>query len=155
MEMVWWHWALIGFGCLLAELAFPAFVMVWFGIGGLIVMLALLALADMPLDAQIFLWIASSVAMTFAWFRFFKDKAPLALTGRASAAVLGEVGLMIEAAAPFKEGRVRFQKPIVGSDTWTCLADQELAIGTRVRVTRIEGNKVVVESVAEKQGESL
>lgn len=146
--MIWWHWALVGFGFALAELAYPAFVMLWFGLGGLLVMLALLVVPDLSLEIQLFLWVISSCIMTYLWFRFFKNKAPRTLDGQAQAAIIGEAGLIIKRVAPFSPGKVRFQKPVIGSEVWDCMADQELEVGTRVRVIRVEGNKIQVEPVA-------
>ena len=39
MQPEWWHWAVAGIVLILAELAVPAFVLVWFGLGALIVAL--------------------------------------------------------------------------------------------------------------------
>ncbi|WP_409457121.1 NfeD family protein [Pseudomonas oryzihabitans] len=35
---------------------------------------------------------------------------------------------------------MRFQKPILGSEEWPCLADAEIAAGERVRLLAFEGN---------------
>ncbi|MDD5177240.1 MAG: hypothetical protein PHQ05_12550 [Sterolibacterium sp.] len=37
MQLDWWQWAVAGIALILAELAVPAFVLVWFGLGGLVV----------------------------------------------------------------------------------------------------------------------
>jgi hypothetical protein len=34
---------------------------------------------------------------------------------------------------------VRFQKPVMGSDVWPCLADEVIAAGERVRVLAVDG----------------
>jgi membrane protein implicated in regulation of membrane protease activity len=151
-SMDWWVWALIGFGGLLAELVFPAFVLIWFGLGGLAVMLVALVLPDLGFEAQIFLWVLLSAALTFAWFRFFKKGLPKSLVGQASH-LLGEVGLLSEAVAPFKRGKVRFQKPMLGSDQWDCIANEEIAAGTRVKIVSIDGNMIVVTKTEEKTEE--
>ncbi len=145
MTLLWWHWALIGFGFALAELAFPAFVMLWFGLGGLLVMLALLLIPDLPIEIQLALWVVSACVMTYLWFHFFKNKAPRTLTGQAQAELIGEIGIVVARIAPFAPGKVRFQKPIIGSEVWDCLAETDLAVGARVRVSRVEGNKILVE----------
>ncbi len=36
MEMEWWQWAVAGIVLVLAELAVPAFVLIWFGLGALV-----------------------------------------------------------------------------------------------------------------------
>lgn len=147
IELLWWHWALLGFGLMLAELVVPAFFLIWFGLGGLLVMLALLAMPDMSMTAQILLWTITSLAMMIVWFRVFKRGDYKSLIGRASVNLVGEVGLIAESVAPFKTGKVRFQKPIVGSDLWNCTAQEEIIAGTRVRVESVEGNTVNVKKL--------
>ncbi|MCL2469688.1 MAG: NfeD family protein [Alphaproteobacteria bacterium] len=146
----WWHWVVIGVGFLLAELIVPAFVLFWFGLGSFLVMVAVLVMPALPLAAQLSIWGLSSLLMLFLWFRVFKRDAHKSLVGRASAALEGEEGLIVERVAPFKAGKVRFSRPIVGSDIWTCMADQEIEIGARVRVERIEGNNVFVKKTGDK-----
>lgn len=147
IDLLWWHWAVLGFGFILAELALPAFVLVWFGLGGFVVMAGLLLAAQLSLTGQLLIWALSSLAMMVLWFRVFKRTAHKILIGRASASLVGEIGLIAEAVAPFKAGKVRFQKPMVGSDLWSCTAQEEIIAGTRVRVVRVEGNSVVVKKL--------
>jgi membrane protein implicated in regulation of membrane protease activity len=147
IDLLWWHWAVIGFGLMLAELAIPAFVVFWFGLGGFVVMAALLVMPEIVLSSQLLIWTASSILMAILWFRVFKRGSHKILVGRSSANLVGEVGLVSEAVAPFKSGKVRFQKPMVGSDVWECLADEEIIAGTRVRVERVEGNTVIVKKL--------
>lgn len=144
MELLWWHWAVLGFAFILAELLLPAFVLVWFGLGGFFVMAALLLMPDLALSSQLLIWTLSSIVMTALWFRVFKRNQHKSLIGRSSASLVGEIGMIAEAVAPFKPGKVRFQKPMVGSDIWACTAQEEIAAGTRVRVESVEGNTVIV-----------
>lgn len=111
-------------------------------IGGLLVGLSL-ALFDLSPTAQILLWIVASLAFTFIWFRFFRHDTRT-LSGSADGEVVGEIGLAVAAIAPFAKGRVRFQRPLLGSEEWTCLADEAIAAGDRVRVVAIEGNYLKV-----------
>lgn len=143
-EPLWWHWALVGFGFLLAELMLPVFVLVWFGLAGFLVMLAMLVVPDLSLTAQVLIWTLASLAMMGLWFRIFRRSYHKILVGRSSANLEGEIGVIAQPVAPFKPGKVRFQKPLVGSDVWDCLAEEEISHGARVRVVRVEGNKVVV-----------
>ncbi|HAX91559.1 MAG TPA: hypothetical protein DCY07_05035 [Rhodospirillaceae bacterium] len=147
MSLLWWHWALVGFGFILAELALPAFFLLWFGVGGFLVMAALLIAPALALEAQLLLWTVSSIAMMALWFTVFKRGYHKVFIGRSSANLVGEIGMIVEVVAPYKEGKVRFQKPIVGSDLWDCMAQEELIAGTRVRVESVEGNKVIVKKV--------
>ena len=79
-----------------------------------------------------------SSATTALWFKLFRRKQPDVRWTADS--VIGEVGLLTAAVSEFHKGRVRFQKPILGNEEWTCIADSEIAAGERVRLTAIEGN---------------
>jgi len=147
IDLLWWHWALVGFGFILAELALPAFVLVWFGLGGFIVMIAMLLAPSLSLAMQLLVWTLSSLGMMMIWFRVFKRGAYKVLIGRSSAALVGEVGMIAQAVGPFKPGKVRFQKPIIGSDLWSCTSEQDIIAGTRVRVESVEGNTVIVKKL--------
>ena len=60
MQPEWWHWAVAGIVLILAELAVPAFVLVWFGLGALLVAL-LTAVVEIGLTAQLATWLAASL----------------------------------------------------------------------------------------------
>lgn len=140
MIMEWWHWAVGGIVLVLLELAIPAFFVIWFGFGALLVALVLLVTGDLSLTAQLALWIAASLAMVVLWFRVFRTGQHRTLIGTAGGEVIGEVGLLVGAVAPFQRGRVRFQRPILGAEEWPCHAESAIAAGERVRVVAIEGS---------------
>ena len=61
MSFEWWHWIVLGIALVIAELAVPAFFIIWFGLGALLVGLAMLAV-PLGATAQIGLWVVASVA---------------------------------------------------------------------------------------------
>lgn len=138
MEFEWWHWAVFGLVLIVAELAVPQFVLIWFGLGALVVALLqlLLPMGDV---AQILAWIVASLAMVLLWFRVFKTRLHSTRIGLADAA-LGESGVLVGAVEPFKRGSVRFQKPLLGAEVWECIADESIPAGERVRVVAVEGS---------------
>jgi inner membrane protein len=140
MTIEWWHWAVLGVGLTVSELLVPAFVLVWFGLGALLVALLLALLPDTGLVPQILLWIVTSVAFVVTWFKVFKPGQHKTLIGRSSAQVIGEVGLLVSDVEPFQKGSVRFQKPLFGSDVWECIADEAIKAGARVKVVSVEGS---------------
>lgn len=129
-----------GIVLVVAELAVPAMVLVWFGLGGILVGLILLAIPSLSLTAQIAIWTLASVGLVVLWFKLFKPSLHKTRVGMSTAAVLGEVGMLTRDVAPFQKGQVRFQKPIVGSDVWDCIADEAIKSGDRVKVLGIEGS---------------
>jgi inner membrane protein len=143
MQLEWWHWAVAGIVLILAELAVPAFVLVWFGLGALVVAV-LVAVMAISVTAQLSAWLVVSVLLVFLWFRVFRPESHRTRIGMSAPAMIGEIGLLTQAVAPFGRGEVRFQKPLLGADTWPCMADEEIAAGTRVKVVAVEGSLLKV-----------
>lgn len=139
MELLWWHWAVGGIALIVAELAVPSFVLIWFGLGALAVALAVAA-AGIGTTAQLALWLVVSLALVAGWFKVFKPNMHKTKIGMADANVVGEIGLLVRGVAPFEKGAVRFQKPILGADVWECIADEAIGGGERVRVLAVEGS---------------
>ncbi len=147
MQPEWWYWIVGGLVLIVAELIIPSFFVVWFGLGALAV--GLLALAfDLPLAAQLATWTLASLAMVWLWFKVFKRSFHKTRIGTADGDVIGEIGLLVSAVAPFERGKVRFQRPLLGADEWVCRADTAIAAGERVRVTGIEGSFLKVDRAA-------
>ena len=140
----WWHWVLGGLGLVLLELALPSFFVIWFGLSALLVGLSMLVLPTLSLTAQIALWIITSVVMVVLWFSVFKRSQHKTLIGTAAGEVIGEVGLLVSAVAPFQRGKVRFQRPLLGAEEWVCMAESAITAGERVRVVSVEGSFIKV-----------
>jgi membrane protein implicated in regulation of membrane protease activity len=143
MELEWWHWAVAGIALILAELAVPAFVLVWFGLGALVVALVV-ALAAIGVTAQLSVWLVVSLVLVFLWFKVFRPERHKTRIGMSAPAMIGEIGLLARDVAPFEKGEVRFQKPLLGTDTWPCIADEAIRAGDRVRVIAVEGSLLKV-----------
>ncbi|OIR03032.1 hypothetical protein GALL_148100 [mine drainage metagenome] len=147
MQPEWWQWAIVGIALILAELAIPVFVMIWFGLGALLVSLLVALFPALGLTGQLGCWLAFSLLLILLWFRIFRPGAHKTRIGMSDDYVVGEIGLLTHPVAPFEKGRVRFQKPILGSETWDCIADEAMAAGARVKVLGIEGSLVKVGKV--------
>ncbi|MDP1526298.1 MAG: NfeD family protein [Rhodocyclaceae bacterium] len=139
MEPEWWHWAVGGIVLMLAELVVPSFVLIWFGLGALVVALAV-SMASIGLTAQLGLWLIVSLALVAGWFKVFKPSMHKTRIGMSDANVIGEVGVLVHDVAHFTKGQVRFQKPILGADVWECIADEAIKSGERVKVLDVEGS---------------
>lgn len=143
MELAWWHWAVGGIVLIVAELFVPSFVVIWFGLSALGVAV-FVGLYEFSLTGQLTLWLVGSLLMLFLWFRVFKPSQHKTHVGMSDAGVIGEVGLLTRPVAPFEKGEVRFQKPVLGSDIWPCIADEAIPAGSRVKILAIEGTFVKV-----------
>ncbi|WP_153133122.1 NfeD family protein [Dechloromonas hortensis] len=140
MQLEWWVWIVGGIVLILAELAIPSFFTIWFGLGALLVGLLVLSMPDLSLTTQLAIWTLASLAMVVLWFRVFKQSFHKTRIGMADGEVIGEIGLLVSAVAPFERGKVRFQRPVLGSEEWVCLADTAIAAGERVKVVAVEGS---------------
>jgi len=140
----WWHWEIAGLALVLLELALPSFFVIWFGLGAMLTGVVLFAVPDLVLSKQIAAWIIASMAMTVLWFSVARRSRFRTLIGTAAGEVIGEVGLLVSAVAPFERGKVRFQRPVLGAEEWACVAETAIAAGERVRVLSVEGSYVKV-----------
>jgi membrane protein implicated in regulation of membrane protease activity len=141
----WWHWVVLGLCLSIAELAIPAFFMIWFGIGAVGVGLLVLLAPGLSLEAQLLVWAVASGVLVAVWFRYFRPKTRTRV-GTSADSVAGEIGILVNELSPHGRGKVRFQKPILGADEWECYAEQHLDAGERVRVVAVEGNFIKVEA---------
>ncbi|MBV2194338.1 MAG: NfeD family protein [Azonexus sp.] len=144
MHLEWWAWIVGGIALIVAELAIPSFFVIWFGLGALLVGLLMLALPDLSLTAQLATWTVASLAMVVLWFRVFKPSFQKTRIGTSAGEAIGEIGLLVAAVAPFERGKVRFQRPVLGSEEWVCVADSPIAAGERVKVITVEGSFLTV-----------
>ena len=140
----WWHWVVLGLCLAMAELAVPAFFIIWFGIGALGVGLVLLVRPELSLAMQLLLWAGLSIVLVGVWFRHLRPRTVTAV-GTSAAAVAGEVGVLVSDINPDIRGHVRFQKPVLGSDLWECYARAPIKAGERVRIVAVEGSYIKVE----------
>ena len=142
MQLEWWHWMVAGLALGMGELAVGSFFIIWFGLGAMVVGLALLVAPTLGFTAQLSLWTLASVTLTVLWFKVFRQRGGPG-AGQANDA-LGEIGVLVRAVEPFQKGEVRFQKPVMGSEVWTCLADEAIAAGERVKVVGVDGQLLKV-----------
>jgi inner membrane protein len=147
MQLETWQWVVGAVAMAMMELAIPAFVLIWFALGALVVAFMLLVFPALGLTWQLTIWLIASLAMVYWWFKIFKPSYRKTLVGTADANVIGEIGLLAREVAPYAKGEVRFQKPLLGTDTWPCIADNAIAAGERVKVVAVEGSMLKIEKI--------
>lgn len=147
MTIEWWQWLVLGLVLIASELAVPAFVLVWFGLSALVLGAMVWLLPAMSLATQLLCWTILSLALIVLWQRVFKKSVMGTRAGTADQ-IVGETGLLVGDVAPFKHGEVRFQRPVLGSDVWDCIADTEIRAGERVVVVGVEGSTVKIQKRA-------
>jgi membrane protein implicated in regulation of membrane protease activity len=137
MEILWWHWLVLGLVLAVAEMAAAGgFYIIFFGIGALIVgALAAFGLAG-PIWLQILLFAGLSVAglMLFRG-RLLKSVQPDPQAPSVDALV-GEVAIASEDVAAGTVGQVELRGTVWSARNETGVS---LARGARCRVTRVDG----------------
>jgi inner membrane protein len=147
VEILWWHWIVLGIVLMLLELAVPAFFLIWFGAAAVLVGVAVAIFPAFPFAYQVIAWTVCSIALVWLWFRIFKPGFHKTRAGMSKGSVLGEIGLVIKDMRPFEKGQIRFQKPVLGDEVWESIADEEIKVGERVKVLDVEGNILKVARV--------
>jgi membrane protein implicated in regulation of membrane protease activity len=142
MELVWWHWIVLGMVLALLELTIPTFFILWFGIGAMLVGVIML-LVPLSTAAQLTLWAIASSAMTMLWFKYFKlpDRTK---AGIAKEALIGETGMVTKEVSELKKGEIRFQKPILGCEVWPVIADEVIKPGERAVIIDVMGQTLKI-----------
>ena len=140
-----WHWLVLGFTLMIAEIFIPTFASLWFGAAALIVA-ALAWLIPMPILFEVLIWLSLSVIFMFAWVKYIK---PLSVNrtkaGLSGSAIIGETGMIVLKPQAKSLGVIRFNVPIFGADEWSCRTlGEAVEVGDRVVVTDIIDNELVV-----------
>lgn len=142
MGILWWHWIAGGILLGLAELFIPTFFIIWFGLGAILVGVLMLII-PLGTAAQFFWWSIFSLAMVYAWFRYFKNP-DRTKAGISKEAFVGEVGMITKEVSEMSKGVIRFQKPILGSETWPVISDETIKSGERAKIVDVMGQTLKV-----------
>lgn len=145
-KILYWHWLVFGMILMLLELVIPSFTIFWFGLGGVVIGLVLLAFADLPPTWQILLWIIASTGFVVFWFKVLKPRMKdETMAGISREAVLGETAMVIRKPEGERRGEIRFAVPVLGAETWNFICTQDVEVGDRVVVRDLSGNTMMVE----------
>ena len=139
-ETMSWIWlgAVVLFALL--EAATSELVSIWFVAGSLGAFL--LALLKAPMPAQIAAFIALSVLTLILVRPLAKKKLQPKIIATNADRVIGAVATVAEGAEPGELARVA-----VDGQSWACLCRDPLSPGDKVRVTAIEGVKLIAEKL--------
>ena len=143
--LLYWHWIVFGIGLMLLEIFLGSFFILWFGAAAIVVGILMVPLPAMSVIAQVLIWAISSTALAFAWFKLIKplntDKTKAGLSRES---LLGEIGQVLRVPNGEQRGKVRFPAPVLGSDEWLIISQEDLDIGDRVSVIDLSGNALIV-----------
>tara|TARA_B110000483_G_scaffold105162_1_gene128298 strand:+ start:5473 stop:5919 length:447 start_codon:yes stop_codon:yes gene_type:complete len=145
MELVYWHWIVLGIVLMLAEIFIGSFFIFWFGAAAVVVGLSLTLAPSISAPTQLIFWTLLSLVFAVAWFRFLKPLSKdVTKAGLSREALIGEIGQVLSVPNGDKRGMVRFPAPLLGSDEWLIMSQDSLSIGDRVSVKDVSGNSLIV-----------
>ena len=143
MELLWWHWLVIGLLLVLAELATPGgFFVIFFGFAALIVG----ALAGMGMGGPLWMQLLMFSVLSVVSLLLFRTRLLKAVQHDPQApevdSLVGEIGLLEGAIAPGQIGRIE-----VRGAAWSArnATSSEIPRGMRCRVVRVNGLTLEVE----------
>lgn len=144
VDAAWQAWIIIGAVLIVLEILTGTFFILWFGLGALINGALTWFYPEVPIPEQVVIWAAVSLVVAGGGMFWQRSRSNVGLD---TDEIIGEVGLLVASATAAKKGRVRFQRPILGSDEWQCTTDEHIEAGSRVRVIEARGDTVHVASV--------
>ncbi len=136
MNMAAWQWLSMGVAFLSFELMFPGVFMLWFGVSGLLTAGIVYVAGFSGLPAIIIFLCLGVVASIFG--SRFQNKDPKFLVNNVKSLMIGKVFTLED---PIKNGQSRAK---IGDGHWT-LIGADLPAGSKVKVTEVSGNSLVVE----------
>jgi inner membrane protein len=144
-EFLYWHWIVFGIALMLCEMFLASFFILWFGAAAVVIGAVLFIFPSLSPALQIFIWTILSCVLAFAWFKYLK---PLSIdktkAGLSRERIVGETGQVLSPPNGERRGTLRFPAPVLGSDEWLFISQDNLAMGDRVKVIDVSGNSLIV-----------
>lgn len=143
MEILWWHWLVLGLVLVVSELLTAGgFYIIFFGLGALVVgVLAAFQLAG-PVWMQLLLFSVISVAGLLLFRGRLLEKMQHNPQAPGVDALVGEIGVATEELSPGGVGKVELR-----GSAWSArpVGNATVSRGARVRVMRVDGLMLYVE----------
>jgi inner membrane protein len=141
-KVIFWYWWALAAVLLVFEMMLPGVVFLFLAIGAAAAGAFLLVVSDLGLEMQLFVFAVVSVASAVV-LRPTLKRLQQGRAADASLNVRGEalVGRTIVLDAPILHGQGRVK---LGDGSWT-VTGPDMAAGTRVRVTAVNGTELKVE----------
>ena len=137
---MWQIWLLIAGVALIVEIMTVGFLVFWLAIGALIAMVVSFFIDSILVQTAVF--VVSSAILIFATKPFVKKFANTKNVKTNAFSIIGKEGLVIKEIDSINEkGQVK-----VSGETWTAIGkdDEKIPVGTKIKVTEIDGVKAIV-----------
>ncbi|MDO9454258.1 MAG: NfeD family protein [Stagnimonas sp.] len=138
--IVFWHWWVLGFALLIAEILLPSTFCLWLGASAFITGIAAWLIPGLHWQTEVVVFAVLSFVAVGAWFRFRPQGKALADHGLNQRGQ-GYVGQVFDLVEPIQNG---FGKARVEDSVWR-VAGPDLPLGSRVCVTAVDGATLRVE----------
>lgn len=140
-------WTIVGLVLLMMEFIVPGLIIFFFGVGALVVA-GICFFADISINVQLLIFIASSIALLVTLRRWLKgvfkgyssDKKDMA---HDIEEFIGQTAIVIEEIVPGKTGKVEFR-----GTNWSAQSDAALEKGTSVEIFGRSGLTFKVKSLS-------
>jgi len=146
MITAWMIWFIIAVLCIIIEIFTPSFYFLAFGIGGIIAGVLSFLRVGTPIQIIVF---ALTSFLFFLWLRKYSEKFFKPSSDKTNVyGIIGKTGTVTKEIGSVNKGYVK----IMG-DEWSALSDSEntFQVGSRVQVTKMEGNTVIVSAAKTKE----
>ncbi len=141
-KLVYTWWA-ISLALLAAETLIPGASILWFGIAAFLVGVVVIFVPDLPILGQMVVFGISSIGAVWVYWKWFRKNEVVSdqpLLNRKADQLVGRE-FMLD--APIELGRGKLK---IGDALWTVEGADQPA-GTRVRITRTDGQNLGVEKI--------
>ncbi len=144
-QILYWHWIVLGLLLVILEMLLPGFVLIWFGVGALLVGSLLYVIPEMSWQWQLLVFSIFSLTSVFAWRIWSKnnltDDPESDILNQRGRALIGRETLLIESIVN-GVGRIQVD------DTFWRVNGKDLEKGKLIRVVDVEGATLKVEHVS-------
>lgn len=140
--IVFWHWWVIGFALLIAEVMLPGTFCLWLGLSAFVTGIAAWAVPTLHWQTEVVIFAVLSFVAVAAWFRF-RPLAKADVDNGLNQRGRNYLGKVYELVEPIQNG---FGKARVEDTVWR-VAGPDLPSGSSVRVTAVDGATLRVEPI--------
>jgi membrane protein implicated in regulation of membrane protease activity len=144
LELLWWHWAILGVFLAIGELFTGTFILLGFGIGAIFTGVIDL-IFHLSITFELIYFIIFSLISIYLFLKFLKN-IEIDKSGQSDYAI-GAVGVVIEPIKANERGRVRFNSPILGNTIWIATAKEDIEVSSKVKIINIIGQIIEVERI--------
>ena len=138
----WWHWVAIGILFIIIEMGAGIFFILGFGIAAVIVGILELVIG-MDFVMQLLLWVVLSIIIIAMLFKYFKEQPTVSNTGQSNYG-FDTLGTVTKAIEVQNRGEVKFDTSVLGNSIWTATSSQNINIGSRVKIEKVNGQLIKV-----------